>query len=476
MIMASKQKYLAKNVLLFSISGFVPKILSIILIPLYTSYLTTAEYGISDLISTTVSLLIPIFTLDIQDAVMRFALDKNYDKKDVFSIATRIILVGTALVCGGTAIVSLLNISGIENSYLFFFVVMYFSTAVYNTVSLFCRGIDKVNVMVVGSIINSVVSLSANILFLAVFKWGLNGYLLANSLGSVIALVWCFIGAKLHRYWKMNIPQSVQKEMIAFSFPLIFSVIAWWINNASDRYVLTWMSGVAASGLYAVSYKIPNILSMFQNIFAQAWSISAIKEFDKNDTDRFMSDTYNIINFGMTALCSGIMILNIPIAKILYSNAFFEAWKYVPPLLLSVVFNAMALFIGSIFTAVKDTKTLSVSTIIGAVVNTVCNFVFIYLWGAYGAALATMLGYAVVFGMRHLILRKHIILHLNWVRDLFVYVILLIQLVLSLLGVKTVLLQVIPFAVILILFRKEVVSVLTVFGRFISTKKGVSKK
>lgn len=474
--MASKQKYLAKNVLLFSISGFVPKILSIILIPLYTSYLTTAEYGISDLISTTVSLLIPIFTLDIQDAVMRFALDKNYDKKDVFSIATRIILVGTALVCGGTAIVSLLNISGIENNYLFFFVVMYFSTAVYNTVSLFCRGIDKVSVMVVGSIISSVVSLSANILFLAVFKWGLNGYLLANSLGSVIALAWCFIGAKLHRYWKFNIPKNVHKDMIAFSFPLIFSVIAWWINNASDRYILSWMSGVAVSGLYAVSYKIPNILSMFQNIFSQAWSISAIKEFDKNDTDRFMSNTYNMMNFGMTALCSGIMIVNIPVAKILYSNEFFEAWYYVPPLLIAVVFNAMALFIGSIFTAVKDTKTLSVSTIIGAVVNTVCNFVFIYLWGAYGAALATMLGYAVVLGMRHTILRKHIILHLNWVRDLLVYVILLIQLVLSLFGVKTVLLQVIPFAVILILFRREVVSVLTVFRRFVSTKKWVSKK
>lgn len=469
--MASKQKYLAKNVLLFSISGFVPKFLSIILIPLYTSYLTTAEYGVSDLISTTVSLLIPIFTLDIQDAVMRFALDKSYDQKDVFSVAIRIIMIGTALVCGGVAIVSLLNIPGIEKSYLLFFVIMYFSTAVYNTVSLFCRGIDKVSVMVVGSIINSAVSLSANILFLAVFHWGLNGYLLANSLGSVIALIWCFIGAKLHQYWEFSIPRNVHKDMIAFSFPLIFSVIAWWINNASDRYILTWMSGVAVSGLYAVSYKIPNVLSMFQNIFAQAWSISAVKEFDKNDTDRFMSNTYNMMNFGMTALCSGIMIMNIPIAKILYSNDFFEAWEYVPPLLISVVFNAMALFIGSIFTAVKDTKTLSVSTVIGAVVNAVCNFVFIYFWGAYGAALATMLGYAVVLIMRHIILQKHILLHLKWARDLVVYVILLIQMLLSLWGVETLILQAILFIVILVLYRKEFVSIQKAFVRIIRTKK-----
>lgn len=468
--MASKQKYLAKNVLLFSISGFVPRILSIILIPLYTGCLTTAEYGVSDLIITTVSLLIPIFTLDIQDAVMRFAMDKCYDKKDVFSVAIRIILIGTALVCGGTAIVSLLNIPGIENSYLFFFILMYFSTAAHNTISLFCRAIDKVSVMVVGSIITSVVSLSANILFLVVFKWGLNGFLLASSLGSVISLIWCFFGAKLHRYIKLNISKNVYKDMVAFSFPLIFSVIAWWINNASDRYILTWISGVAVSGLYAFSYKIPNMLSIFQNIFAQAWSISAIKEFDKNDSDGFISNTYNMMNFGMIAICSGFMIINIPFAKILYSNEFFEAWKYVPPLLISVAFNAMALFIGSIFTAVKDTKTLSISTIIGAMVNTVCNLVLIYYWGAYGAALATMLGYAVVLIMRHIILRKHIFLHLKWGRDLLAYAILIIQVVISLFGIKMIWIQIIPFVLIIILFRKEFLSMLETIKKVVKSK------
>lgn len=457
--MASKQKYLAKNVLLFSISGFVPKILSIVLIPLYTSCLTTAEYGVSDLISTTVSLLIPIFTLDIQDAVMRFALDKSYDPKDVFSVAIRIILIGTVLVCGGVAVIALLDVPGIENSYLFFFVIMYFSTAIYNTVSLFCRGIDKVNVMVVASIINSVVSLSANVLFLVVFKWGLNGYLLANSLGSVVSLIWCILGAKLYQYWKFNITEQVSKDMIAFSFPLIFSVIAWWINNASDRYILTWMSGVAVSGLYALSYKMPNILSIFQNVFAQAWSISAVKEFDKNDTDGFMSNTYNMINFGMSVVCSALMIMNIPIAKILYSNDFFEAWRFVPPLLIAVVFNAMSLFIGSIFTAVKDTKTLSISTIIGAFVNIVCNFILIYLWGAYGAAVATLLGYLVVLLMRHVILRKHILLHLKWGRDVSVYAILIIQMILCLWGLKTLVLQVVLCIGIIVLYRKEFLSV-----------------
>lgn len=463
--MTNKHSYLAKNVILFSISGFVPKVLSIILIPLYTSYLTTAAYGISDLITTTVSLIVPIFTLDIQDAVMRFALDKEYDKKEVFSAAVKIILIGTILVYIGTVGVFFLNISGIEKNYLIFFGLMYFTTAIYNTVSLFCRGIDKVNVMVVSSILNSVVSLLSNIILLAVFKWGLTGYLIANSLGSVVGLIWCFIGAKLHRYLKFDVPKKVYSDMIEFSFPLIFSVIAWWINNASDRYVLTWMSGVAVSGLYAVAYRIPNILTMFQNIFAQAWSISAIKDFDKDDSDGFISNMYNMMNFAMVTICSVIMIANIPIAKILYSKSFFAAWKFVPPLLISVVFNAMALFIGSIFTAVKDTKTLSVSTIIGAIVNIICNFIFIYYFDAYGAAIATMLGYGCVLAMRHLILRKYIIMHINWTRDFVAYGLLIAQMVIALWGISTMVFQMLITIMILVVFKKEVVSLIKIIRR-----------
>lgn len=454
--MANKHKYLAKNVGLFSISSFVPRILSFVLIPIYTNCLSTAEYGVSDLLTTTVSLLLPFFTLDIQDAVMRFALDKKYENSDVFTVALRIILIGTGLVTLGAFVASTLKIPGLENSYLIFFVLMYFTTALSNSLTMFCRGIDKVNVLVVGGILQSVIMLSANILFLVVFKWGLTGYLLANTLGSLVAVFWYFIKAKLHKYITKAVSKSVLKDMVRFSFPLIFSVTAWWINSASDRYILTWMSGVAVSGLYAVAYKIPGILSVFQSVFYQAWSISAIKEFDKDDKDGFISNMYNMMNFGMVFVCSVIIVLNIPIAKILYTNEFFEAYKFVPPLLVSVVFNAMALFIGSVFAAVKDTKTLSVSTIIGAVINTVCNFVFIYYWQAYGAAIATMLGYGVVFVMRHIMLRKYIKLHLKWWRDVFVYLALIVQLVSVYSLEKFSLLQLVFPVLILVFYLKEV--------------------
>ena len=469
--MKDKLQYLSKNVLLFALNGFLPKVISFVLIPIYTGCLTTEQYGVTDLITTTVQLLIPIFTLDIQDAVMRFALEKDVDNRDVFSNALRIILLGLVPVVLGTVVVGWLRIPGIESSYLLFLVLMYITTSLHNTVSLFCRGIDRVQVVVVSSVLHSVITLSANILFLVVFRWGLNGYLAANTIGSVCALVYAFFGAKLYRYITWKPDARVGKLMRRFSFPLIFSVIAWWVNNASDRYILSWIAGVSVSGVYAVSYKIPSLLSVFQNVFAQAWSISAIKEFDRDDTDGFIGNMYTMMNFAMVLICSGIMVVEMPVAKILYAKGFFEAWKYVPPLLVSVVLNAMALFIGSIFTAVKDTKTLSVSTIVGAAVNTVCNVVFISLWGAYGAALATLLGYAVTLAMRHVILRKHIHMRLNWKRDLTGYGLLLVQMGLAALGWISIPIQCICTGLVLWLYRKEVGNIISVVMGFLNKRR-----
>lgn len=468
--MKNKVNYLFKNVLLFTISSFVPKVLAFFLIPIYTSCLSTGEYGIFDLIITTATLLIPIFTLDIQDAVLIFSMDKKQLKEDVLSISLKINVRGIAVVSIITIIMSALNIFQIDIYYFLFFIIYYSVTALSNSFVLFCKGIEQVKTIVKSTIINSIITLSLNIVLLKALYMGIIGYLIANSVGMIIALVFIFVDAKLYKYVKKENNKNLQKEMIKFSFPLIFSVIAWWINNASDRYILTWLAGVSVSGLYAISYKIPSLLTIFQNIFSQAWSISAIKDFDPNDTDGFVGKIYTMINFLLCFICSLIMISNVFIAKILYNGDFFNAWKYVPPLLLSVVFNAMALFIGSIFTAVKDTKTLSITTIIGAVLNTIFNFILITLFSAYGAALATAIGYFVVLLMRNVILKKHIKMKTNNFKNYFCYVLLIIQVVFAYFGNTFIILQTIIPCIIVVIYQKSIKDILKYIQTILESK------
>lgn len=467
--MKNKVSYLFKNVILFSLSGFVPKIISFLLVPIYTYYLSTYDYGISDLINTTASLLIPIFSLDIQDAVLRYSMDKRYKTEDVFSVAFNVNIKGLFIVIILTSILHFLNIFNIPNYFYFFLVITYFFNALYNSINLFCRGIDKVKNIVVASIINSLITLLGNIVLLIVFDLGVYGFLIANIFGTICSILYLFVKVKLHKYIHLNTDKKLLKEMIKYSFPLIFSVIAWWINTASDRYILTWIAGASVSGIYAIAYKIPTLLSVFQNIFSQAWSISAIKEFDKDDTDGFVGNMFTIMNFLMCIMCSVIMIFNIVISKILYSGDFQVAWKFVPPLLLSVVFNAMALFIGSIFTAVKDTKLLSLSTILGAVVNTILNFILITFYGAYGAALATLVGYLVVLLVRMKSVKKYINLKTNMLIHISSYGLLLLQIVLAYFGNEFWYLQVIILFLIIMLYHKYIKKV------FFSLKKSISR-
>ena len=90
-----KFKKLSQNTILFTISGFGSKIISFLLLPLYTYMLSTEEYGNLDIVSTTAQLIIPILTLNIQDAVLRFVLDKEYDAKKVINVALNVFGVGS---------------------------------------------------------------------------------------------------------------------------------------------------------------------------------------------------------------------------------------------------------------------------------------------------------------------------------------------------------------------------------------------
>ncbi|WP_323099631.1 lipopolysaccharide biosynthesis protein, partial [Limosilactobacillus reuteri] len=165
------------------------------------------------------------------------------------------------------------------------------------------------------------------------------------------------------------------------------------------------------NGIYSVSYKIPSIMTVFQNIFNQAWSISAVQEFDPNDSKGFYKNIYRMTNFFMVIVCSGLILTTKIFAKILYQGQFYTAWKYVPFLLISVLFGSLVGVLSGVFVAVKDSKRLGVSTVIGAFINIVSGVLLSLIFGPIGAALGTTLSYVVVWIIRLIDIRKY--MHLS---------------------------------------------------------------
>ena len=393
-----RSKYLIKNVGLLTISNFSSKILVFLLVPLYTSILTTAEYGTYDLIVSTVGLIYPVLTLNIVDATMRFTMDDNYEKKNVISIGFR-------YVCGSVALTAVitcgLHVMKIWNGLLIFFLLYYISYTFNQLFIQLAKGLERVQDMAIGGVISTLISLLGNIFFLLVLRWGLNGFFLANILSQALSALYFCIRMRVWQYLKLCKPDgALKREMLHYSVPLIATTLGWWVNNTLDKYAVVFLCGVAANGLLSVSYKIPSILNVVQQIFTQAWQISAIKEYGGKNTREFYGRTFSMVNMMMCVVCAGLILFTRPLAHLLYAKDFYAAWEYVPFLLISSVFNCAAGLLGPVLTAKKDTKTMMWSAIIAAVVNAVLNIVFIYMIGVQGATIATMISSLVTYMVR----------------------------------------------------------------------------
>ena len=429
--MAGKYGYLAKNTLIFTISSFGSKLLAFLLIPLYTSVLSTEEYGTADLITTASNLLVFAATLCIADAVLRFAMDGADRRKGVFGFGLRVVLAGCGIAGLILAALALINPFHWENYiYLFLFLTL-FSNAMNQLAAGYLQAIDRIPAVAVMGILVTLVTIVSNLLLLLVFRAGVIGYLLSFVIGYTLSAVYGFLVIAKHdkgSFAEICDP-GTRRRMIAYSLPLILNGAAWWLNNSLDRFFIIGFCGVAVNGLYAAASKIPTILAAGTQIFSQAWNLSAIREFNREDRGGFFSNIYGSYNFVLTAGCSALILLNIPLARILFAKDFFVAWEYVSLLVITAVFSALSGFFGSIFSAVKNSRVFAVSTLMAAILNAVLNWILIPRYGALGGAASTAVSFFAVWMIRYIYASRYIRMKVRLARDLAAYALLVIQVV-----------------------------------------------
>ena len=382
-------------------------------------------------------------------------------------------MLSNVIVSVGLGINYVFSFNNIIKEYTLFFFLMYFGSSLHSFIAAYARGIERIADVSVAGVISSVTVIALNIFCLLVIKIGLDGYFIANIAGLLVSSIYLLVRSRM--FADVRISKSyreVAKKMFSYSIPMIATTVAWWINSASDRYVVVAFLGVAENGIYSVASKIPSILSVFQSIFEQAWVISAVKEFDPKDSNGFFTKTYKAYNCMFVLLCSFIILADKLLARFLYAKDFYVAWRYVPWLSIAVLFSALAGYFGQCFVAVKQTKIISFSVMTGAVLNLVLNLAFTPLVGAMGAAVATTLSYFVVWIVRIVVSKKVITFHINLLRDVISYILLVGQGVVLLLlngvlayGVETGLL-----VIILLLYVKDIKTLYAVGSNAIKRK------
>lgn len=386
---STRNRKLIVNILLMFIVYMVPKIFSFLLIPIYTSYLSTEDYGISDMICTTASLIIPFISLATPNAVMRYTIENKSDKRP-FQVSVKVSFIGF-IVLAFCLIISffIFNIKKLYLIFLFLNVVLSILTDINLS---YTRGIEKMKAITICGVGGSLSGILCSILFIVCFHWGLFGYLLASISGYVFQLVTLSIMNADKQLFKglIKIENSLTKEMLSFSIPLIFSGLSWWALSSADRYFITFMCGAAANGIYSIANKVPIILKSLDNVFGQAWIYTVYDTYKTDEGKQYINKINNLYLFVLCLIGSVLISFNMILSRFLYSNEFFLAWKYAPFLILAAVFSSCGGIMSIYISIYKKTKETMIINIAAALLNMLLNFIMIKIFkDAIGAAIAT---------------------------------------------------------------------------------------
>ena len=455
-----------KNSAILFIANFGSQILSFFLVPLYTYVLSKNEYGTSDIFTTTISIIVPIVTLSISEATLRFAMDKKSNNKTVLSISLGISIIGVfASLIFMPLIGSFTNIG--EYSFLLWLAILF--NSLYLVTANYCRGNSSIKKYAIGGVLSTLSSLLCCILLLVVFKIGIKGYLISFVVSYAIPTFYYVVSNKMWRQLD-KIDLKLVKEMISYSIPMIPGAIAWLMMTSFDKYVLVYSCGAESNGIYAIAQKVPALINVINSIFMQSWQVSAIAEMDSEDRDSFYSNVFNTLAAILLIITSCVIAIIKPFYGVWLEESYFEAWKYTPILMVANIFSCFSNFVGANYFVTKKTTGNMKTLLFGALVNVVLSIIFVKKYGIYAAAITTLVGFMFTWIYRMFDTRNTIKIKIDAKKIIFMLLIICIQ-YLSLYNNQYIYIQIVCMLIVMFVYKNEIASMFMMVKKLCQRKK-----
>lgn len=392
----NREKNLAKNTLIITIGKISTQMITFFLLPLYTSILSTKEYGTVDLLNTLVSLLLPIVTFQVEQAVFRELIEVR-GKRDKESKIISSSIVTVVFQCLVYLIIFALVSPFINNNYKFFLATNVVANIFLSLLFQIARGFGDNKKYAFASFISALSTIIFNILFLVVIKLGANGMLLGTMLGQIVATIYLFISLRLYKYLKVkDYKKEVIKSLWKYSLPLIPNAISWWVFNASDRVIASAFLGVDQNGILAASLKFSTVFITFYNIFNMSWTESISIAIKDDDVSDYFNKMFNIILKLFTALAIGMIACMPFVFPIMINEKFSVGYGLVPISIIGSLFNVVVGLVSVIYVAKKNTKAIASTSIVSAVINIIVHLVLIKFIGLYAAVISTFMAFFIM--------------------------------------------------------------------------------
>ncbi len=407
-------KSFLRHSVVYSISNVAVKAMGVILLPLYTKFISLEDFGKLAIIEVSLSIAVEIFLLGQGQSIIMFNdLDEFKERLNSIFFTLFIMLSVPALIIFGLifllqpALPNLLYIAPSSLVYIKLGVIIVF-LRVLNTFFLEkIRADQKPLKYTITNVSKLFISLGCIIIFIAVLRYGIMGilysYLIAES------IIFIYLLSTMLRQMKAKIEKSIISIALKFGVPLIFSSIAYMILNVSDRYMIKYMDGNSSVALYDLGYRVAGTLNMFLIMpFTLSLMPNAYKMFGTPGDKRYYSKLMTYLCF---TLVWGGLVLSLfgeELIKFFSLNPdYWPSYHVVPIIVFSYVFSGLLLMalLGQYLT--KNTKSIAYYTVLAAILNILLNIIFIPKYGYIAAAYTTLVSYFALFVVSYLISNRY---------------------------------------------------------------------
>lgn len=461
--MSSKYKQLIRDMGIFAVGTLGSKLIVFLLLPLYTHVLTTEEYGVADLVFTLGQLLLPVVSLAIFNGLLRYGLMQNVESQDALNCASKVYAAGCLIMILLTPLLKGIPTLGTQRWYLCGYVISSF--AVSNNL-VYLKVKDKNKLYALLSILQTLTLIICNVVLLVVLDYGVQGYLLSYIISNMVTAVSALICGGMILDLKESVyHSSLMRSMIVFSLPYILNDISWWAIHSSNKLFVEFLLGSAVLGIYTTASKIPSLVNVLASIFTQAWGLSSIKEYDSSNDTSFYSTVFLYFIIFVFGVCIVAVSVIKFFMKIYVSEAFFDAWRYIPLLLLGAVFSAISAFAGSLLGAMKKTGSLMWSTFVAGITNIALNLILIPICGLWGAAIGTLAAHIIVAIIRLISVQRILEIDYHLKKSIPVMIIAVLHVVFVSMDFYSIAVSLTALALFISFFDEELCSLLSIFRK-----------
>ncbi len=393
---------LARHSAIYGLGGLVSRFVALLLLPLYTRYLTPADYGAVETLVALAAILATVLRLGIASAFFRFyfdSVDAAHRLRVVrtsfwftMAMATIGLVVGVIL---AEPISEWLFDTGDHTTLVRAAFVLLWAQMNYEQMTSLFRVEERSVAFTAATLVNLAVTVAATVVFVVAFDWGATGVIAGNFTGTL--LVYAALLVYRHEQLGLTLDRPLLRQMNRFGLPLVPSMLALWLLNFGDRFFILRLADQSEVGVYSIGARLASAMVLLLAAFRAGWLAFAYSIEDDDRARRAYSFVLTYLLFVASWAALALALLSPWLVRWLTTPAFYDASEVVPLLAFGAValggFNVVSIVLGRR----KRTQFNWVATGSGAAVSVVLNLVLIPQYGIIGAGIANLSAFTVMF-------------------------------------------------------------------------------